>query len=297
MKSFSAIQSQSATFSPRARRASMNATVWLLVLAGVGLANLCTPAATAQVYNWVSWSSGGGMSASATSPAFGTLSVSTTAGGTSVDTPFPLAFNAVPFSPVHAPSAAVGNVFTQSWTFTIDFALVTDSSRMFLGIGNFGHGTPTLPGYRLAAFDSNGVAISLGAFEQIGSYDHTWTESNIPFNDDVFLNTVNGDFVATRIAEQNDFNTDILLLALPTGIGRLEISTIALTSGDTINIVVAPRQTCSADFNNDGELDFFDYLDFVDAFSANLPGADFNNDSVIDFFDYLDFVDAFSIGC
>lgn len=55
--------------------------------------------------------------------------------------------------------------------------------------------------------------------------------------------------------------------------------------------------TCPADFNHDGIVDFFDYLDFVDAFSAELPEADFNFDSVIDFFDYLDFVDAFSAGC
>ena len=54
---------------------------------------------------------------------------------------------------------------------------------------------------------------------------------------------------------------------------------------------------CSADFNHDRTVDFFDYLDFVDAFSAGSPAADFNNDSVIDFFDYLDFVDAFSSGC
>jgi hypothetical protein len=54
---------------------------------------------------------------------------------------------------------------------------------------------------------------------------------------------------------------------------------------------------CPADFNGDGGVDFFDYLDFVDAFSANLPAADFNDDGSIDFFDYLDFVDAFSLGC
>jgi hypothetical protein len=44
-------------------------------------------------------------------------------------------------------------------------------------------------------------------------------------------------------------------------------------------------------------LDFFDYLDFVAAFSANDPSADFNGDGVIDFFDYLDFVAAFAEGC
>ncbi len=54
---------------------------------------------------------------------------------------------------------------------------------------------------------------------------------------------------------------------------------------------------CAADFSADGIVDFFDYLDFVDAFSSNSPSADFNGDSLIDFFDYLDFVDAFSTGC
>ncbi len=54
---------------------------------------------------------------------------------------------------------------------------------------------------------------------------------------------------------------------------------------------------CFADFNADGILDFFDYLDFVDAFSSNQPGSDYNNDHVIDLFDYLDFVSDFSIGC
>ena len=54
---------------------------------------------------------------------------------------------------------------------------------------------------------------------------------------------------------------------------------------------------CSADFNGDSVVDFFDYLDFVDAFSSQASAADFNHDDVIDFFDYLDFVDAFSVGC
>jgi hypothetical protein len=48
-----------------------------------------------------------------------------------------------------------------------------------------------------------------------------------------------------------------------------------------------------ADFNNDGTIDFFDYLDFVAAFDAESPSADVNNDGTIDFFDYLDYVAAF----
>ena len=54
---------------------------------------------------------------------------------------------------------------------------------------------------------------------------------------------------------------------------------------------------CPGDFNHDGGVDFFDYLDFVQAFSEQLPSADFNLDGVIDFFDYLDFVEAFQAGC
>ena len=54
---------------------------------------------------------------------------------------------------------------------------------------------------------------------------------------------------------------------------------------------------CGADFNADGSIDFFDYLDFVDAFTSNSPSADYNGDGAADFFDYLDFVDDFSMGC
>ncbi len=54
---------------------------------------------------------------------------------------------------------------------------------------------------------------------------------------------------------------------------------------------------CQADFNADGTVDFFDYLDFVDVFASGATSADFNNDSIVDFFDYLDFVDAFSLDC
>jgi hypothetical protein len=50
---------------------------------------------------------------------------------------------------------------------------------------------------------------------------------------------------------------------------------------------------CAADFDGNGQVDFFDYLDFGAAFAADDPSADFNHDSQIDFFDYLDFVMAF----
>ncbi|MBU6413941.1 MAG: matrixin family metalloprotease [Planctomycetes bacterium] len=67
------------------------------------------------------------------------------------------------------------------------------------------------------------------------------------------------------------------------------------TGTGTLSLSFAPE--CTADFNGDTSIDFFDYLDFVAAFSANETAADFNGDTSIDFFDYLDFVAAFSAGC
>ncbi len=64
-----------------------------------------------------------------------------------------------------------------------------------------------------------------------------------------------------------------------------------------ISSSAADLVVCAADFNCDGIVDFFDYLDFVAEFSGNGPNADFNADQVVDFFDYLDFVAAFSVGC
>jgi hypothetical protein len=53
----------------------------------------------------------------------------------------------------------------------------------------------------------------------------------------------------------------------------------------------------TADVNFDGQVDFFDYLDFAAAFDATSPDADFNRDEQTDFFDYLDFVAAYAEGC
>ena len=81
--------------------------------------------------------------------------------------------------------------------------------------------------------------------------------------------------------------------------GFNEISVVAYeeSGNSSVTRFTVFADLCSGDFNKDGFLDFFDYLDFVDAYSANAPNADFNSDGSIDFFDYLDFVDAYSVGC
>jgi hypothetical protein len=60
----------------------------------------------------------------------------------------------------------------------------------------------------------------------------------------------------------------------------------------------APLTICTADFNCDGSVDFFDYDDFVLCFEdAACPAGDFNRDGDVDFFDYDDFVLAFEAPC
>ncbi|MDX2147217.1 MAG: hypothetical protein SFZ23_06810 [Planctomycetota bacterium] len=55
-----------------------------------------------------------------------------------------------------------------------------------------------------------------------------------------------------------------------------------------------PVSACRADFNNDGQVDFFDFLDFASAFGNDEPSADFDGNGQVDFFDYLDFGNEFA---
>ncbi|MDX2146280.1 MAG: DNRLRE domain-containing protein [Planctomycetota bacterium] len=79
---------------------------------------------------------------------------------------------------------------------------------------------------------------------------------------------------------------------------------VEVDSSESPTVAARPRLVvrytggaCPADFNSDGQPDFFDYLDFAAAFSNEDPSADFNTDGNVDFFDYLDFAQAFNDGC
>ncbi len=54
---------------------------------------------------------------------------------------------------------------------------------------------------------------------------------------------------------------------------------------------------CRADFNPDGNLDFFDVLAYLGAFTDGELRADFTCDGMIDFFDVLEFLSDFTAGC
>jgi hypothetical protein len=76
-----------------------------------------------------------------------------------------------------------------------------------------------------------------------------------------------------------------------------EYTLVVTTTCGEVSSNAATLTFCAADYNLDGTVDFFDYLDFVADFSNEAPKADVNGDNTVDFFDYLDYVAAFDAGC
>lgn len=127
------------------------------------------------------------------------------------------------------------------------------------------------------------AAVTTGLEIQVSLWELGW-DGVSPIKLAGFVNNGSHSFVSNQV-----------IGSLPDGSANLGeprvIDFTAIAGNQYITLNVSP---CSGDFNADGVVDFFDYLDFVARFSANDTRADFNHDDVIDFFDYLDFVAAFS---
>lgn len=68
-------------------------------------------------------------------------------------------------------------------------------------------------------------------------------------------------------------------------------------TGELRTVIISTSTECVADFNNDGQLDFFDVGIFIGAFNDENPAADLNDDGLFNFFDVSEFLNAFSQGC
>ncbi len=118
--------------------------------------------------------------------------------------------------------------------------------------------------------------------------NYTWTKNSIPLQDGP---TPHGSVISGT-------HTSRLTIHAPTPFDDGAYSLTVENPGcRTASSPAAYLSVCLVDFNNDAVVDFFDYLEFVQAFADSSPAADFNADGITDFFDYLDFVAAFSIGC
>ena len=77
-----------------------------------------------------------------------------------------------------------------------------------------------------------------------------------------------------------------------------QVAFAAFLRNGTIGVFVAtPSAACVADFDDDGDLDFFDISAFVTAFQNGDTAADLNGDGMLNFFDVSAFLNAFSTGC
>jgi hypothetical protein len=72
---------------------------------------------------------------------------------------------------------------------------------------------------------------------------------------------------------------------------------IGIMTGTVQGLAFAKSLPCYADFNNDGTLDLFDFLEFVNAFNAGDAAADCDNTGDLDLFDFLCFTNGFNAGC
>ena len=79
--------------------------------------------------------------------------------------------------------------------------------------------------------------------------------------------------------------------------GQITTTATNLVSGDGGVVRLTPVDSCYADCDGSGELDFFDFLCFQDLFGSGDPIADCDASGALDFFDFLCFQNAFSAGC
>jgi hypothetical protein len=78
----------------------------------------------------------------------------------------------------------------------------------------------------------------------------------------------------------------------------LSLLTWEFTPGGPLQLLVGRCDwLCYADADENGELDFFDFLAFQNEFAAGHPASDCDVSGALDFFDFLCFQNAFAAGC
>lgn len=198
-----------------------------------------TATAQASPLQWQDWIFTGGVNATASPSGRSAVNLSVT-GDSVTGGGFSIEFTEGPDAGRALPGVGAGHgAVTGSWSLLLDFVDPARTLGLVLALGNFGHGSAAYPGYRFEASDSSGAAIDSALFSSLGSFNHRWLSPSFPleFNDDVEL--VGDRFVVTTTPGGAENDSDLLLLALPTGVSSVRVSALGPMAGDTITVMLA----------------------------------------------------------
>lgn len=182
-------------------------------------------------------------------------------------------------------SAIIRAVYDEA-TFSYTLELVLELGQVFAGLNS---GTDYQIRFLETADGGTSPSVSSGTVFSGNAAGRTW--ANIPLADlDNEDPRTNGGFVfqASIVyrGPLGDFDT----------INGAQQYNALMFIGNNIE-ASNPCPPCTGDWNGDTNVDFFDVLGFLGAFSASDPCADLVMDGNFDFFDILTFLSAFSAGC
>jgi hypothetical protein len=194
-------------------------------------------------FTWENWSYPGGATATA-GVGSGLVTLKLTGMNSfalfMVDTPVQYQSN-FPYTQTYGDSAGAMNAGSKAFQMELDFTGFSSTAGLILAVGQLAHVTGT-SGYTMSAFNSSNNPIPLNTFGQIGNFDFGIPlNGNFFFNDDLSLNTTNGNFSVATVAGQDDVNSDMLIFSLPAGVDKIfiKLQTPANPPGDTINVMVS----------------------------------------------------------
>jgi hypothetical protein len=135
-------------------------------------------------------------------------------------------------------------------------------------------------GTAVQQYTTDGTLLSEFPIQIPGAYGMAWD----PADDTLWVVESFGQPQLHQFAKDGQFLQTLLIPELNSTVLGAEFS---MRVGDE----------CYPDFTGEGELDLFDFLEYVNAFNAGEDRADCTGEGDLDFFDFLCFTNAFNEGC
>lgn len=174
-------------------------------------------------------------------------------------------------------------------TFRYDYAVHNQNSD--LNVGSFAVPSPSSTSdHYFSDVDHHSIVDG-----QISGADWVPQEGagEIKWETEPFVSNPNANAIRWGTMYNYSFVTDAAPVDGEVTVGMWKDPSIQLTA----NLQVPGGSACDADFNGDGNADFFDISDFINAFNSGDLSADIDGNGSLEFFDVSDFLNAFNAGC